>query len=188
MNNVVSRCPWAAKEVFHEYHDTEWGKPVYDDGIHFEFLVLEGAQAGLSWETVLKKREAYRQAFANFDPQQVAAMPLEKVDELMLNAGLIRNRSKLTSAIVNAQKFLVIQQEFGSFNTYVWRFVNNTPLVRRPASSADYLTRNEISDALSKDLIKRGFKFVGTTIIYAHLQATGLIDDHHTECFLATGE
>jgi DNA-3-methyladenine glycosylase I len=183
MTTPLKRCQWAEKEVFHSYHDTEWGTPVHDDQIHFEFLILEGAQAGLSWETVLKKRENYRKALANFDPVKLATMPLTKVDELMQDAGLIRNRSKLTSAFINAQKFLEIQKEFGSFDAYIWSFVNNAPIEYRPTSQENYRTHNEASDALSKDLKKRGFKFVGTTIIYAHLQATGLVNDHQTYCF-----
>lgn len=183
MVTSIQRCPWASKEVFHDYHDREWGTPVHDDRTHFEFLVLEGAQAGLSWETVLKKREAYRAAFANFEPAIVAKMPVSVVDKLMLDPGLIRNRAKLTSVLINAKLFLEIQKEFGSFDTYIWQFVGNMPIVYRPAAPRDYRTHNEVSDALSKDLKKRGFKFVGTTIMYAHLQATGLVDEHHRECF-----
>ncbi|MBM3886893.1 DNA-3-methyladenine glycosylase I [Candidatus Dependentiae bacterium] len=181
-----SRCPWAEKEIFHAYHDQEWGTPSHNDDTHFELLILEGAQAGLSWETVLKKRTAYREVFAHFSPQAVAKMPFSVVDTLMLDVRLIRNRSKLTSTIINAEKFLAIQKEFGSFNAYVWRFVNNQPLIYRPQSPADYKTRNDVSDALSKDLKKRGFKFIGTTIMYAYLQAAGLVDDHHSTCFRAT--
>jgi DNA-3-methyladenine glycosylase I len=188
MSLTVQRCPWAAKEVFHHYHDVEWGTPTHDDRMQFELLILEGAQAGLSWETVLKKREAYRAAFANFDPVKVAAMPLSTVDTLMLNAGLIRNRSKLTSALTNARKFLEVAKEFGSFSTYIWQFVNNKPEVTLPTSPAEYRTHNAASDALSKDLKKRGFKFVGTTIMYAHLQAAGLVDDHHASCFRASNK
>ena len=180
---VLQRCAWAQKPVFHEYHDNEWGTPVHDDAVHFEFLVLEAAQAGLSWETVLKKRETYRQLFADFNPVAVAAFGPDKIEELMGNAGIIRNRAKITAAINNAKAFLVIQQAFGSFDHYVWSFVNNSPVVNAIQSPADYQARSVVSDALSADLKKRGFGFVGSTIIYAHLQATGLINDHEMSCF-----
>lgn len=183
MKTLLRRCEWAEKEIFHDYHDFEWGTAVNNDLIHFEFLVLEGAQAGLSWETVLKKRENYRTVFANFNPEVVAKMPLSKIEEFLQNPGLIRNRSKLTSVITNAQKFLLIQKEFGSFNSYIWNFVENKAIIYRPKAKTPPKTHNDVSDTLSKDLKKRGFKFVGTTIMYAYLQATGLVNDHYSYCF-----
>jgi DNA-3-methyladenine glycosylase I len=178
-----SRCTWAQKPIFHDYHDTEWGVPVHDDRVHFEFLILEAAQAGLSWETVLKKRQEYRRVFADFDPVIVATFGPAYVERLMGNAGIIRNRAKITAAIQNAQAFLVVQQAFGSFDKYVWSFVNGMPIVNPIHSPADYPSRSALSDALSADLKKRGFAFVGSTIIYAYLQATGLINDHEVGCF-----
>lgn len=176
------RCTWAQKPIFHAYHDTEWGVPVTNDRVHFEFLILEAAQAGLSWETVLKKRAAYRVAFADFDPVVVAAFGLAESEAMMGNAGIIRNRAKITAAVNNASKFLAVQKEFGSFNKYIWSFVNGKPVVNAIHGPADYPSSSAVSDALSKDLKKRGFSFVGTTIIYAHLQATGLINDHEVGC------
>ncbi len=177
------RCQWAQKEVFHKYHDEEWGIPVHDDQRHFELLSLEGAQAGLSWETVLKKREAYRDAFSDFDPEVVAAMPHAIISELMQRPALIRHRGKLESVLRNARLFLQVQQEFGSFDTYVWRFVANKQIVNKPRTLADFQTCSKESDALSKDLKKRGFKFVGTTIMYAYFQAVGLVNDHEAACW-----
>ncbi len=181
------RCFWAQKPIFYDYHDTEWGVPVHNDRQHFEFLVLEAAQAGLSWETVLKKRAAYREAFADFDPVVVATFGPEKIEELMGNAGIIRNRAKITAAIQNAKAFLVLQKDFGSFDHYIWAFVDNKPIVNAIGSRADYPSRSAVSDAVSADLKKRGFGFVGSTIIYAHLQATGLINDHEVSCFRKLG-
>lgn len=178
------RCAWPASDpLMRRYHDEEWGVPVHDDRKHFEFLILEGAQAGLSWRTVLHKREGYRKAFANFDPRRVARFDARKVKTLIKNAGIIRNRLKIESAISNARAFLEIQKEFGSFDRYVWRFVGGRPIVNcwktmreLPASTAE-------SDALSADLKKRGFRFVGSTIIYAHMQATGMVNDHTVSCY-----
>lgn len=179
------RCPWVGtnKPFYEQYHDTEWGIPVHDDPKHFEMLILEGAQAGLSWETILKRREGYRSVFYHFDAPKVAAMTNTELEEALLNPGIIRNRLKVFAARKNAQVFLAIQQEFGTFDTYVWGFVNGKVIVNRPKSLKDILTRSLESDALSKDLKKRGMSFVGTTIMYAHMQATGLIDDHIEGCF-----
>ncbi len=178
-----NRCEWPKSDQAIRYHDNEWGVPVHDDRIFFEFLILEGAQAGLSWETVLNKRDSYRKAFSNFDPKRVARFTAADVDRLMKDEGLIRNRLKIESAVTNARAFLAVQKEFGSFDRYVWQFVGGKPKVnpwrglkRVPASTPE-------SDALSKDLKKRGFKFVGTTIMYAFMQATGLVDDHALSCF-----
>ena len=176
----MKRCAWAATPLGIAYHDAEWGVPVHDDRVLFEFLILEGAQAGLSWETILRKRDAYRKAFAGFDPAKVARFSAKKIASLMQDEGIVRNRLKLASAVTNAKAFLAVQQEFGSFDAYVWRFVDGRPLVNRgvkvPVKTAQ-------SDALSKDLIKRGFKFVGSTICYAYMQAVGMVDDHAPDCF-----
>lgn len=179
------RCHWVdlSKADYVAYHDTEWGVPVYDDNKLFEFLTLEAAQAGLSWYTVLKKRDNYRAAFANFDPVKVAAFDEQKAAELMQNPGIIRNRLKIAAAINNAARFLEIQAEFGSFSNYQWRFVNGKPQQNSIAGPADYRATSPESDAMSKDLKKRGFKFVGSTIIYAHMQACGMVNDHHNNCF-----
>lgn len=165
------------------YHDTEWGVPVRDDQTLFEFLVLEGAQAGLSWSTILRKREAYRRAFANFEVERVARFTPKKLARLMLDAGIVRNRLKLESAVKNARAFLAVQREFGSFSEYQWRFVDGVPLQGRIRTRKDIVPRTEASDAFSKDLKKRGFNFVGSTIIYAHMQAVGMVNDHQLECF-----
>lgn len=183
--NTPHRCHWVdlTKPDYVAYHDTEWGVPVYDDNRLFEFLTLEAAQAGLSWYTVLKKRDNYRAAFANFDPVKVAAFDEHKAAELMQNPGIIRNRLKIAAAINNAARFLEIQAEFGSFSNYQWRFVNGSPQQNSIAGPADYRATSPESDAMSKDLKKRGFKFVGSTIIYAHMQACGMVNDHHNDCF-----
>ena len=180
-----NRCHWVdlTKPDYIVYHDTEWGVPVYDDNKLFEFLTLEAAQAGLSWYTVLKKRDNYRAAFANFDPVKVAAFDDAKIAELLQNPGIIRNKLKIAAAVNNAARFLEVQQEFGSFSHYQWRFVNGKPQQNRIASPADYRATSPESDAFSKDLKKRGFKFVGSTIIYAHMQACGMVNDHHLDCF-----
>jgi DNA-3-methyladenine glycosylase I len=174
------RCAWAQSPLGIAYHDAEWGMPVHDDRVLFEFLILEGAQAGLSWETILRKREGYRRAFAGFDPAKVARFTAAKVNTLMKDEGLVRNRLKLESTVTNAKAFLAVQEEFGSFDAYVWRFVGGKPRVNRgdkvPVKTAE-------SDALSKDLLKRGFKFVGSTICYAYMQAVGMVDDHAPYCF-----
>jgi DNA-3-methyladenine glycosylase I len=185
MSKAVTRCKWAegVNLAYIEYHDKEWGVPVYDDRMQFEFLILEGAQAGLSWSTVLNKRESYRKAFADFDPQKVARFTKKRVEKLLENPGIIRNRLKVESAITNAKAFLDVQQEFGSFSDYIWSFVDGTPIQNRFRTDSDIPATSPESDALSKDLKQRGFKFVGSTIIYAHLQATGLINDHVVGCF-----
>ena len=177
-------CAWAQKHPEDErYHNEEWGVPVHDDKVLFEFLILEGAQAGLSWITILKKREGYRSAFANFDPQKVASFTEEKVEELRQLEGIVRNRLKIKSAIKNAKVFLGIQAEFGSFATYLWRFVDGRPIVNQWKEQSEVPVTTAISDALSKDLKKRGMSFVGSTIMYAYMQAVGLVNDHTIDCF-----
>jgi DNA-3-methyladenine glycosylase I len=185
MANPFHRCPWVdlSKPDYVNYHDVEWGVPIYDDRPLFEFLVLESAQAGLSWYTVLRKRENYRTAFDGFDFEKIAYYDEQKIKALLQNPGIIRNRLKVLATINNAQRFLEIQQEFGSFSNYIWRFVDGKPLVNEIHELADYPITSPESDALSKDLRKRGFKFVGSTICYAHMQATGMINDHAMTCF-----
>ena len=180
---MVKRCAWPSNPLAVEYHDREWGVPVKDDRVLFEFLILEGAQAGLSWDTVLRKREHYRKLFDGFDPAKVARYDARKKAKLMLDAGIIRNRAKIEAAVVNAKAFLAVQKEFGSFSKYVWGFVGGKPLQGRRKGRGDVPARTEVSDALSKDLKKRGFKFVGTTIMYAFMQATGMVNDHLAGCF-----
>jgi DNA-3-methyladenine glycosylase I len=178
------RCAWCLKfEQYIEYHDTEWGVPVHDDRKHFEFLILEGAQAGLSWSTILKKREGYRKAFADFDPEKVARFTEKKLEKILLDTGIVRNRLKVFSAVNNAKRFLEIQKEFGSFDAYIWQFVNNKPIVNKWKTLKQVPATTNESDALSKDLIKRGFKFVGSTVMYAHMQACGLVNDHLVDCW-----
>jgi DNA-3-methyladenine glycosylase I len=179
------RCPWVdlSKPDYVEYHDQEWGVPVHDDRTIFEFLTLEAAQAGLSWYTVLRKRDAYREAFADFDPEKVARYGKKQIEELLQNPGIIRNRLKILAAVNNAGRFLEVQREFGSFDKYIWRFVDGKPIVNRLKTLKDYPATSRESDALSKDLKRRGFKFVGSTIVYAHMQATGMINDHAASCF-----
>jgi DNA-3-methyladenine glycosylase I len=179
------RCPWVdlSKPDYVEYHDLEWGVPVHDDKVLFEFLTLETAQAGLSWYTVLRKREAYRQAFAGFDPTKVARFGRRQIEALMKNAGIIRNRAKIVATVNNAANFLDVQEEFGSFDSYIWRFVDSRPIVHRLSKLKDYPATSAESDVMSKDLKQRGFKFVGSTICYAHMQATGMVNDHATGCF-----
>jgi len=178
------RCPWCLGfDQYIQYHDEEWGVPVHDDQTHFEFLILEGAQAGLSWATVLKKRENYRELFANFDAKKVAEFDQSKIKELLQNPGIIRNKLKVNATVINAKKFLEVQKEFGSFDKYIWSFVNHKPIINQLKSMKDAPATSPESDALSKDLKKRGFKFVGSTIIYAHMQACGLVNDHLTSCF-----
>jgi DNA-3-methyladenine glycosylase I len=181
----VTRCAWSEgiDPVYQLYHDVEWGVPVRDDRKHFEFLLLEGAQAGLSWWTILRKRAAYRQAFADFDPQKVARFNAKSVERLLANPGIVRNRQKVAAAITNARAFLELQQEHGSFDAYVWPFVGGKPIVNRWRRQKDVPPTTKESDALSQDLKARGFKFVGSTIIYAHMQATGLVNDHLVDCF-----
>ncbi|HLH09807.1 MAG TPA: DNA-3-methyladenine glycosylase I [Terriglobales bacterium] len=177
------RCEWARNPLLIEYHDREWGTPVHDDLLLFEFLILEGAQAGLSWDTILARREGYRAAFSNFDPEAVARYNARKIESLMKDVRIIRNRLKIESAVRNATAFLKLQNEFGSFDEYIWDFVGGKPLVNRWKSLADVPAHTHYSDTLSKDLGKRGFKFVGTTICYAFMQAVGLVDDHIVSCF-----
>ncbi len=178
------RCAWAGEDpLYIHYHDTEWGVPVYDDRKLFEFLILEGAQAGLSWITVLRKRENYREAFENFDPEKVARFNKRKIESLLKNPGIIRNRLKVESTVSNAQAFLKILDEFKTFSDYQWGFVNNRPIQNTRKNLKDLPAESPESDAFSKDLKKRGFRFVGSTIIYAHMQATGMVNDHLITCF-----
>jgi len=178
------RCPWSlGSDRYIEYHDKEWGVPVHDDNTHFEFLILEGAQAGLSWSTILNKREGYRKAFANFDPKKVARFTEAKLEKLLLDPGIVRNRLKVYAAVNNAKRFLEVQKEFGTFDKYIWEFVGGKPIVNQVKSLKEIKPTSPESDALSKDLIKRGFKFVGSTVIYAHMQACGLVNDHLVDCF-----
>jgi len=181
----ITRCKWAegVSLEYIEYHDREWGVPVYDDKVQFEFLLLEGAQAGLSWSTILRKREGYRKAFADFDVEKVARFTKKRVEKLLANPAIIRNRLKVESAVTNAQAFIGVQEEFGSFSKYIWGFVDGAPIQNRFRKDSDIPATSAESDALSKDLKKRGFKFVGSTIVYAHMQATGLVNDHVTGCF-----
>jgi DNA-3-methyladenine glycosylase I len=183
--HVASRCFWVSldKPYYVEYHDTEWGVPVHDDRRHFEMLILEGAQAGLSWETILRKRANYRRAFAGFDPAKVARFSAARLEKLLLDPGLVRNRLKIHGTVKNARLFLAIQKEFGTFDAYVWPFVGNRPINRKRKGRADVPAKTEESDALSKDLRKRGFTFVGSTIVYAYMQAVGLVNDHTIDCF-----
>jgi DNA-3-methyladenine glycosylase I len=180
----IIRCPWVdlSKPDYIEYHDTEWGVPLHDDRRLFEFLSLEAAQAGLSWYTVLRKREHYRLAFDHFDPMKVAAYDERKIQDLLLNPGIIRNKAKIAAAINNARRFLEIQEQFGSFDIYIWKFVDGRPLVNELTGPGDYPTTSRESDAMSKDLRQRGFTFVGSTICYAHMQATGMVNDHTIAC------
>lgn len=180
----MERCPWCGTdELYVKYHDEEWGVPVHDDRKHFEFLVLESAQAGLNWLTVLRKRENYRKAYDGFDPLKVSNYDEEKYNELLNNKGIIRNKLKIRASINNARYFIKIQQEFGSFDKYIWSFVNNEQVVNNWKDISEVPATSELSDRVSADLKKRGFKFLGSTIVYAHLQATGLINDHITSCF-----
>jgi DNA-3-methyladenine glycosylase I len=178
-----TRCAWATTSFGIAYHDKEWGVPVHDDLVFFEFITLEGAQAGLSWETILKKRDAYRTAFAGFDPAKVARFTPARVERLLQDPGIVRNRLKIESTVSNAKAFLKVQREFGSFDAYVWSFVGGQPRVNRPRSLAGLPAKTAESDALSRDLLKRGFRFVGSTICYAFMQAVGLVDDHAADCF-----
>ena len=181
----LQRCPWLDldKPDYVAYHDREWGVPVHDDRKHFEFLTLESAQAGLSWYTVLRKRANYRQAFAEFDPAKVASFNAAKIEQMLQDPGLIRNRRKIGAAVENARHFLAVQDEFGSFSNYIWRFVNGEPIVNEFRTLADLPATSRESDALSKDLKSRGFKFIGSIVIYAHMQATGMVNDHVLDCF-----
>jgi DNA-3-methyladenine glycosylase I len=184
MEKEKTRCPWCLGfEEYKKYHDEEWGVPVHDDRVHFEFLILEGAQAGLSWSTILKKREGYRKAFADFDPNRVARFTEKKLEKILLDPGIVRNRLKVYAAVNNAKQFLKLQKEFGSFDKYIWQFVGGKPIVNKRKTMKEVPATTPESDALSKDLIKRGFKFVGSTVIYAHMQACGLVNDHLIDCW-----
>ena len=183
MPATLPRCPWASgSALYMAYHDREWGVPVHDDRVFFEFLILEGAQAGLSWSTILNKREGYRRAFADFDPARVARFDDATIERLIADAGIVRNRLKIGSAVTNARAFLAVQAEFGSFDRYVWTFVGGKPVLNRRRTLATIPARTAQSDALAKDLAKRGFRFVGPTIVYAFMQATGLVNDHLLAC------
>ena len=177
------RCGWCEKDdLYRKYHDEEWGKPVYDDETIFEFLVLESFQAGLSWYTILNKRENFRKAFDDFDFKKIAKYSDKKVEELLQNQGIIRNRLKILATINNAEKFQEVQKEFGRFSKYIWSFVDGNPIINHPETLNDVPATTEISDAIAKDLKKRGFKFLGSTVVYAHMQATGMVCDHLTDC------
>lgn len=182
MDNIF-RCEWAGSDpVYIAYHDNEWGRPEHDDRKLFEMLILEGMQAGLSWITILKKRENFRKAFDNFDPEKIAKYGDKKIAGLLADVGIIRNKLKVNAAVANAKAFLVIQREFGSFDRFIWSYVDNTPIVNHPKTLADVPASTPLSDKISKDLKKRGFKFVGTTIIYSFMQAVGMVDDHVIGC------
>jgi len=179
---MKNRCPWAEAELQHHYHDTEWGVPSHDDRHLFEMLILEGAQAGLSWSTILKKRENYRRAFDRFDARRIARYDARKEARLLADPGIVRNRLKVRAAVINARAFLAVQEEFGSFDRYIWQFVGGRPIVSRFKAHTEVPARTAGSDAMSKDLLKRGFKFVGSTICYAYMQATGMVNDHLVSC------
>ena len=185
MTKKITRCKWAEGVGLNyiEYHDTEWGVPVFDDRVIFEFLILEGAQAGLSWSTILNKRDGYRKLFADFDVEKVARFTPKRIAKILLDPAVVRNRLKVESAVGNAKAFIAVQKEFGSFSKYIWGFVDGKPIQNRFKVGSDVPATSAVSDALSKDLKKRGFKFVGSTIMYAHMQATGLVNDHVTSCF-----
>ena len=185
MAQSVKRCGWAENsfDLYYDYHDTEWGVPVHDEQKHFEFLILEGMQAGLSWATILKKRAAFREAFDEFDPEVVARYTQQDVDRLLANAGIIRNKLKINAAIINAQQFLEVQSAYNGFDNYIWQFVDGKPIINHWQNMAEVPVTTNISDSLSKDLKKRGFKFVGSTIMYAHMQAIGMVNDHTVDCF-----
>jgi DNA-3-methyladenine glycosylase I len=177
------RCSWATTPAMIAYHDAEWGVPQHDDRVLFEFLILEGAQAGLSWSTILAKREAYRRAFSNFNPKSIARYDAPKLKQLMANAGIVRNRLKISSAVQNARAFLAVQKQFGTFDAYIWQFVGGKPIVNALSAPSQIQARTEESDRMSRDLLKRGFKFVGPTICYAFMQAVGMVNDHLVACF-----
>ena len=183
MKDERNRCPWPTDDLYIRYHDQEWGVPVHDDRRLFEFLILEGAQAGLSWHTILKKRENYRAAFDNFDAEKMARYGQKKIAALLNNPGVVRNKLKIHAAVQNARSFLRVRGEFGSFDAYLWRFVDGKPIVNHRRSMREIPARTSVSDALSKDLLERGFKFAGSTICYAHMQATGMVNDHLVSCF-----
>lgn len=183
-NNGGNRCIWAGTDpLYCQYHDAEWGVPVHDDRLLFEFLILEGAQAGLSWITILRKRDAYRRAFAGFQPETVAGFEASRLDELLGNPGIVRNRLKISSTLSNARAFLAVQEEFGSFDSYLWRFVDGAPRQNAWCTPSEVPATSAVSDTLSRDLKRRGFRFVGSTICYAFMQAVGMVNDHTTDCF-----
>lgn len=180
----VFRCPWCLKfDQYIKYHDEEWGVPVHDDRVHFEFLILEGAQAGLSWSMILKKREGYRKNFADFDPVKVARFTEKRIEKILQDPGIVRNTLKVKAAVNNAKRFLKVQKEFGGFDNYIWGFVDNKPIINKWKTMKHVPATTKQSDALSKDMMNRGFKFVGSTVIYAHMQACGLVNDHLVDCF-----
>jgi DNA-3-methyladenine glycosylase I len=181
--NHKQRCPWARNELEIEYHDLEWGVPQHDDRVLFEFLILEGAQAGLSWSTILAKRDAYRRAFSQFQPARVARYDSHKINELLADSGIVRNRLKIAAAVANAKAYLAVQKEYGSFDAYIWQFVDGQPVANARRSMTQVPARTPASDKMSKDLLRRGFKFVGPTICYAFMQAVGMVNDHLTACF-----
>jgi DNA-3-methyladenine glycosylase I len=185
MTRKIKRCAWAGETSlpYIEYHDKEWGVPAWDDQTQFEFLILEGAQAGLSWSTILNKREGYRKNFADFDAEKVARFTKKRIEKILLDPGIVRNKLKVNSAVINAQAFLKVQEEFDGFCNYIWQFVDGKPKQNRFQKDSDIPATSPESDAMSKDLKKRGFKFVGSTIMYAHMQATGLVNDHVVKCF-----
>lgn len=184
MMNDLIRCDWSTSDpLYMQYHDNEWGVPVYDDKTLFEFLILEGAQAGLSWITILKRREGYRKAFANFNVEKVALFDENKIADILTDPGIIRNKLKVNATVTNAQNFIKVQEEFESFSNYIWRFTNGEVIVNQPKKMADVPATSKESDAMSRDLKKRGFKFVGSTIMYAYMQAVGMVNDHIESCF-----
>jgi len=180
---MKTRCDWAQSEIMARYHDEEWGVPLHDDTKLFEFLILEGAQAGLSWSTILNKREGYRKAFAQFDAEKVARFGAKKIERLLANPEIVRNRLKVQAAVTNARAFLAVREEFGTFDAYIWRFLDGQPIINRWNSMREIPASTPLSDTVSKDLKARGFKFVGSTIMYAHMQATGMVNDHLVTCF-----
>ena len=184
MKNEPTRCGWSTTEKYHDYHDKEWGRPSHDDRHLFEMLILEGMQAGLSWLTILNKREAFRKAFDNFDPVKVAKYGEKKIDELLNNAAIVRNKLKVNAAVTNARAFLEVQKEFGSFDKYIWSYVDGKPIQNHFKNMTDIPATTALSDKISKDLKKRGFKFIGSTIIYAYMQSIGMVNDHLTHCYL----
>lgn len=184
MNNEIHRCGWCLSDpLYIEYHDEEWGVPIHDDRKLFEFLILEGAQAGLSWLTILRKREGYRKAFADFNPEKVVRFTEKRIEKLLQDPSIIRNKLKVNSAVTNAKAFLEVQEEFGSFDKYIWQFTDGKVITNKHKTLRDIQPTSKESDAMSKDMKKRGFKFCGSTIMYAHMQATGMVNDHLTECF-----
>lgn len=183
MQDAIKRCPWSEKDqLYRDYHDNEWGRPVYEDKVLFEFLILESFQAGLSWHTILKKRENFREAFDDFSYERIAHYQEDKIQKLMLNAGIIRNQLKIRAAVTNAQRFLEVREQYGTFCDYIWNFVGGQPIVNAPKTLSEIPATTELSDLLAADLKKKGFKFMGSTVVYAHMQATGMVWDHLVDC------